>query len=1253
LNGLNNYERGFITMNYPYQITVIGRQRLKNSHENIQFGHYFVFRQVPQKPKVHLARLRLRKAPSEKEVLPIVNQSFLRVGDHMTVKLMPRSLELVGCLVSNRDLYRAECDPVHLFIAVPKPPAAELRLQVTWNETPFGHRVVTLQEGVAIETFALLLPGRYTARLTSGEQQIGMPVNFTVAEYQLAPLVGRLVSHQLDRESQYLWFELAVDSYQQPFTEKLIVELIEDGKAIARVGLLPVVPGQYSGGLPLSGEQALRLRLIAAADPDKIAEVVIPGSRKQERQVSVISELGQKFGFAMMPEPQAIPLRGGYLSKAEVLATPLQVEEIVTNQRLLKVRDDVEALTLVHLDLITGVYSTQSIGDVAADSTVTVASTGTLSMTFVGAFVDGEPFEAYTTFIQPPHFDLSLDTPNTLKPRENLVIRLGCEGVSKTVPVLVCVRDARLTATERPAVSLGAAAKRNIDAAIADMNEWAFVGWEELATCSEQEFQGELFEEISVYMAYERYEQAEELLRSALEKYPATLTYRLKLLEVLAAANKQDELKQENKLLRAMTGGKGEIWQRAQELVPALDGNLLLLGGAVAAESAALCLPSEDDLSLDDLGGADDHLSLDDLSLGDDLSLDDDGLGLDFELADEPNVAAAPATIAAPAKTSAPPAAAPSTPSPPQTRTEFPEMLFYGIVPVTETSRDLVLPVGEALTTWVVETFALRHGDWAQARTTVVVDQPVRIDLEVPPAVYPQDDVVGRLHVVTASGTARLRLHCDDQPVELHSGQLTVCDPDFITTPAELEFLVKPGHYQATVEDIHTHDTDSIETTVQEPTKVKSYRKALQLLQRGETVTLESTNAVTLRLLPTLDTPFDALITATADYAHLCCEQTAAKILAAAFMYLTASSDWPRRQAEQIMITGIAREQKMFQQGRGFTMYPDWEHISEYYSQCAVFYLWRLQPLEALPELSSSLRQAVQEGLDMANQVATVHGLQRIPERITRIEDAYTLATLQQKPEEIRQFIDALLELTSHEVRLRNPSNRVADRTVMAYVAASLIALKDWQLGLRLANQVTQQFNAQGRLYSTVDSVAALALLQQIKLADIAIGTGQVRMNAKMMTLEEALIVAEPVTSIEVMEGVVAVEVTYSHTEDWESFGQPFPITVDFRETHSAGQKKKRFTLGNRLTLQIALPQGYRLGDIAHIVLPPCLSAIEGGAKVKRLTLDFAGRHQLQIPLLVTSKLQGIQHFAICVRNMFEEERASSTGLLTVTGDTY
>jgi hypothetical protein len=46
--------------------------------------------------------------------------------------------------------------------------------------------------------------------------------------------------------------------------------------------------------------------------------------------------------------------------------------------------------------------------------------------------------------------------------------------------------------------------------------------------------------------------------------------------------------------------------------------------------------------------------------------------------------------------------------------------------------------------------------------------------------------------------------------------------------------------------------------------------------------------------------------------------------------------------------------------------------------------------------------------------------------------------------------------------------------------------------------------------------------------------------------------------------------------------------------------------------------------------------------------MDFAGADELRIPVVVTSNIQDKQHFALCVRNMFEEERATSPGIMSV-----
>ena len=59
---------------------------------------------------------------------------------------------------------------------------------------------------------------------------------------------------------------------------------------------------------------------------------------------------------------------------------------------------------------------------------------------------------------------------------------------------------------------------------------------------------------------------------------------------------------------------------------------------------------------------------------------------------------------------------------------------------------------------------------------------------------------------------------------------------------------------------------------------------------------------------------------------------------------------------------------------------------------------------------------------------------------------------------------------------------------------------------------------------------------------------------------------------------------------------------------------------------------------------------IQGGGKVKCFTLDFAASDEVGVPLVVTSEIQGQQHYALCVRNMYEQERITSPGLLSVQG---
>jgi len=465
-------------MKYPFKVTINDQQRAEQIKDDVQIGHYFVF--VKHKKATSVERLRRLSVKKylKKNVLPLVNQAVKLDG--VTITPQHRDIEPIACVVTDRKLYRAEQDTVRFFIAFPTPPE-DLRLTINSNGEMFSERLVKLTDGVGIETVSMLPPGSYEAQLSIADRRICVPASFTVTEEHLPPLSAQLIKHKHKEEAATFLFELEVESYQMPFEGKLMVTLIEQGLEVADTIPKAVSPGYYVGRIPMSGSGPFSLRVTVDAKRGTI--VPIPGTTPQvfEEKATVINELGEEKIFSMISEAKALPLRGGYLMEGDFFATALTVEEIVTNERLIQVNTDVESLVLVNLDLISGQYVIQEEGNVTAGNTITVRTDSPFCTVFVGCFVNEQAFEGYTTFIKPQTFQLSVETPKSIRPDTDLVVRL--KGlVDKTMPVLLCVREEGITS--KPEVSLAAAAKRSIDRATESMDSRAFSTMEELLTDS-------------------------------------------------------------------------------------------------------------------------------------------------------------------------------------------------------------------------------------------------------------------------------------------------------------------------------------------------------------------------------------------------------------------------------------------------------------------------------------------------------------------------------------------------------------------------------------------------------------------------------------------------------------------------------------------------------------------------------------------------------------------------------------------------
>ncbi|MCP4040340.1 MAG: hypothetical protein GY731_00080, partial [Gammaproteobacteria bacterium] len=727
-----------------------------------------------------------------------------------------------------------------------------------------------------------------------------------------------------ERTGDELTFNIGVESYQMPYTGSLRVALVDGDHEVYQTELSPEMAGKYGGQVPLSGDGPFRLRLIAVDDGEKVAEVVIPGSRARERKATVISELGREMLFSMMPEPEALPVRGGYLSKGDHFASPLTVSEILTDRRTIHATTDVESLSLVVLDLATGRITIQTVGTVHAGEEVTVTAAGPMCTVIAGCFIGDRPFEGYTTFMAPPRLQLEIETAETILPRQELMVRLTCKGANHKVPVLLSIRDQRLTVTDTPHTGLGASLKRAVEVATEGMAERGFTSLADVLD------QGPLLEDVVFSADFEA---------------------------------------------GALSLGSDEVGEYLEDLEL-----------AVLEES---------------VGGADEGTT-------------DSGM-------EEP------------------------------AREAFPEQLFYGIVPVRG-REEVVIPLGDLLGVYTVEAFALASGEWASADTSVIVDQPVRVDMELPPAVHPEDLVTGRLRAATGSGKGTVVLTRDGQNVSLRdTGGREIIAGEDLETPMELEFDLAPGTYLARIEDAASGETDSMQSTVEVPGQFRSYAREMGLLQVGESINLDAADALSLRVIPVVDEPFDALLTTTAGYAHLCCEQTAAKILAAVFMYLTAGSAGVKSKAEEIILAGIARERKMLWPGKGFRMYPDSNYSSDYYGPLAVRYLWYLERLDRVPNISVNLRKVALEGVTMADNAAKSYRMERIPQRLTSMEEAYAAAVNGGDAAEIKAIIESRVDLSQDQARVRNKTHMVADRALLAYTAATLLTLGEWKTGIEIA----------------------------------------------------------------------------------------------------------------------------------------------------------------------------------------------------------
>ena len=1185
------------------------------------------------------------------------------------VKHAPLPLRLdLGVLVTDKEIYREGVDTVHLTALDPLSPSTSRKLVLELDGTEFRKVPLRLNlHGMATVPLSHLPVGRYSVRFEDSEAE---SIGFTVAEYRLASLIATLESKSF--EDGQIKFTLALNSFGRPVNGEVRVESISQGRSSGFL-TLPCRNGTLQGSLPLQGEGPYSLNLQLVSEPSKTATVALSGTRASERLATVFGRLGSEIEGTLLPKDSSeTAVKGVYLREGATTNTPFALERVDSRKARITARTDAQALTVVVADPAVARRSgANASSDIGCCELYKSGRRQYREGHYSAALVllekgrDKQPYPHcnYAYHIARCYARLGRSQEALAWLRRALAdgwtdwqqMEQDSELESlKAEPAfaLLCQGGRREIVFHQ--VEAGQEIEIEVPLPMALLalggyvNGKPFEGWSFLLPPSELEVELQIPERVEpgqqleieiqsnkpsgVYLLVkdQRLQSTDtpsNMLAAGLKRCVEEAWKHfaggdsMRPFQELAAPAQPDFWVQ-NQLFGAPPERPRRVVGRRPGLIPrpgapvelervVSDAPLarqLLAGRRRSGGQPMMMLrsmPVESESLFEFSEMVED--SFDEPYLGD-VSQEMFYCEAGGEDLFGSAKTASSSTLTAPAKRSS------AVPAP--ITHEDPEVLYAGILETRDGRVAVKIDIPDNFGQYHVEATVLSGGDWSYQSRTCQAETDLYVSIEVPPFVHPRDRVRGRLLV---SPDCEVELYLDERPQQLEEG---------------FSFEVKTGVYRAVVTS-----PDGVSRTqtrrVDEPGRLTRVVQSVQLLTKGQSISLENDPSVlSLQVLPGLQKPFKMLIKETADYGHLCCEQTAAKMVSAALMVLSGDNH-----GEAVFIAGYRRMESMFHRTGGFSMYPG-QRLDHWWSPRAVVYLLGLAGLEGNKEFSPAMNEALQRTLDLAQRSRQIYNISWPAAKIEDCQTAYWSLRQANDPKALG-FVTNFIE-----EKLDTLGGRVETRAQACYAAATLLLSRTHiAKALELTNRVLDQLEG-GRLYSTYDSVAAIVLMNELRRAGIgAGGTGKVEVDGCVLSTEEATKL-DRIGQLRCMEKVCAVGVTKLVEESWESFDSTVPIRLSLQKN---GQPSTSFQAGDAVELKIELQQGYKTGDLVWVCLPDSLSRLLGGGQVKRFSVDFEGLAELTIPLAATGVTgENGQHFAVCVRNMFEEERVGSPGLLKV-----
>ncbi|TWU18632.1 general secretion pathway protein GspE [Allorhodopirellula heiligendammensis] len=1227
----------------------------------------------------------------------------------------PPSLKLAS-LTCDRDLYRFGSDQVNILVVDLDSPEREVCVDLLLgtsiaSPTQFDQRHVQLNEsGLGIVRFDDLPVGTYQIVRSDSPYAID-GCEFSVAGFELAPLVATIGKMQVRVNA--LSCTLQISHFSKPLTGAIRVDLY-DNKSRIDSRRASVKQGLAIIGLEIDGDGPHHLEITMVKDSSATATIPLPGSERQQRGETVLTRSGLWTTASLMPGQGTTEALGLHVRQTEQDNSPVQITDTlrgVVRIGAMQAIEDCVVCTCPFLSpgLSLGEASNspspntrfQRLGNLSAGEVIEVPSSELAGLISVGCFVDEKPYEAHAVTlhrcdwrpsVQIAPMDDSInktelgdefDRGALFEPESKVSMTIDL-GIEASGYAAVVIRDARLQPSSRPKQRLAANIKLAAEEAQPGAVEtqtvygvgqqyesypyWAHVSAKTPAIDNET-----LAKFIDRDLISES--QADHVMESASECGKPYFT----LLEEFGYADSEDI----SLALAEIYGYQFvdldslSINEFVIELCPesvARENTVIPIreehgGNLVFAMSNPVDLETIEKLRFilnrrieivigtpDAIVEAINHFyGQVEGEYADSMLQEFTDTAIDFTETVESELGRV----------------WPSPPERPNDEIEEPSLtlsdeedahvIFCKLIECTAGRGQVVVDLPDRTGRYTIDAFIVSGRQWSHVENEFDVHCDPYVKLQVPAVLLDGDQASGRVIARCQSGSFALAVQCDGVPVELRN-PVAPYDPvttdHLTTTESEFTFVAGLGRYTAKVCDRVSGKTREDNHQVNPLGKLVEPRRTMRMISDGQRIELND-QIRRIRLLPSVQPMKQMVAEATANYDHLCCEQTAAKLFSAVICLANQiGSGEPIERSCTAIRVGLKRQQDMWLPGKGFAIYPG-NSPDVTWGRMATMHLLKMDFVSEMIESSSVARGLLGEVRQLARESAKHYRIAWPPESIGSSEDAYAQLRFANGNQCHRDQGQAL-EYARLQARKPIAGVRSFWRADQAMAAAALLRGGSEQNGsrasdtaeaMRLANRLFYELGPEGRLYSTIDSVALVVLLLELSRSEWMQSDSTITVNDQTRTIADALDSPDPINSLQISRGTLAVEYLSYAKQDWMQFVSNTPITVALMV---GGHAATQFQEGDAIELRVRIKQGYEAGDLIWVALPPCLSRIQGGGQVKQFAVDMEGESETVIRLAATAPSSHpslpptSQRFLVCLRNMYDEDRIGNPGPISV-----